>query len=198
MNIIHPERLPQWPGMIDAMHDVHQFALQTGREKLIALDPNGRRLHVAEGDDHSVVIPDARELDLSGAYIVHSHPNISPLSPQDFAVVGSRNAAGILATMPDGGWSASSGWKFDVGDQWRGPSSQYRFVLDRFYGWGDQYHYRGFNNNVAGVSAGFRIIDEAFHNDAIKDHKIELGPEGKRYLHLAESIDPRGEKLRLE
>lgn len=115
MELMKRDTLPVWPGLEEAMLDVKVFGQQTGRERLIALSPEGDRLFDVRGDTTNVAIPEPFTFPgmLHGALLVHDHPIFAPLSIPDLRVATQHGLAGIMAVMPDGSWDLAKGLRWN-------------------------------------------------------------------------------------
>lgn len=116
MELMKRDTLPVWPGLEEAMLDVKVFGQQTGRERLIALSPEGDRLFDVRGDTTNVAIPEPFTFPgmLHGAMLVHDHPIFAPLSIPDLRVATVHGAAGIMAVMSDGSWDLARGVRWNA------------------------------------------------------------------------------------
>lgn len=101
-------KLPDWPGLEAAMHNVRTHGRATGKEKMIVLNRDGSTRFTYWGDEHQVEMQPGD--DLSGSFLVHDHPVAGvELSAMDIAFAQAHRTAGIVATMPDGSWSFAKG-----------------------------------------------------------------------------------------
>lgn len=104
-NIITNAPLPAFPGLEDALADVRAYGLRTGREKLLALNPDGTIRYEYFGNENQVAVTPGD--DLRGTFIVHDHPIAAELSFPDLMLATAHRAAGIAASLPGGGWSVA-------------------------------------------------------------------------------------------
>lgn len=115
------DEIPEWPGLAEAMRDVRDYGLASGREMLIALTPDGRRLFMNEGEKNNVAIPEPFNFipgSLAGCMLVHDHPIFAPLSTPDLRVATMHETAGIMAVMLDGSWDFAQGLDWNSQTVW--------------------------------------------------------------------------------
>lgn len=101
------EGLPSVPGLTDAMQHLRELTDKDGREHGLILSPKGR-IVVADlvGDSTHIKIDDDNVYAaLRGNYMLHSHPVESPLSLRDILSSCAAGCEGVVATMPNGGYS---------------------------------------------------------------------------------------------
>jgi hypothetical protein len=93
------------PGLKSAMSTVIGHTSLNAKEYAVILSPNGTPLREYQGDEHHV------ELDnlVARNVIVHSHPQPSPLSPEDIFLATVHEAT-IFAIGTDESIYASKGW----------------------------------------------------------------------------------------
>lgn len=108
-------RLPTWKGLERAMDVVRTHGIRTGCERLIGLHRSGEMIFDSPGNSRVCWVPPELEGGPLGRDIilVHNHPVPAPLSIGDLRATHNYEAAGIIATMPDGGWdfAADVDWR---------------------------------------------------------------------------------------
>ena len=93
------------------------WTLGTHREYGYLLDARGNKMGEVEGTSQFVDYSPVQPL-LPGNTVVHSHPDMSPLSPQDVFMATSNDLAYVVAVARDGTITASHGFNKDRVGPW--------------------------------------------------------------------------------